>query len=167
MTRLGADIVDGRAEVQWIPVDPRAPDDTRELRYRFEATGNRCKKVTGGEVQVRNPRVVSMEWNKKAIYYGDKATLTIKTLEVAQESPTCKLQLWERDYTTADDLLLEKELTIDGDEIETEIEFNFDVERVVDEDELELEIIGRLQCGGNHLPSEQLPLLIKFGGRTT
>lgn len=115
---------------------------------------------------MRNPRVVSMEWNKKAIYYGDKATLRIKTLEVVQESPTCRLQLWERDYTTADDMLLEKELTIDSDEVETEIEFNFDVERVVDEEELELEIIGRLQCGGNLLPSEQLPLLIKFGGRT-
>lgn len=116
---------------------------------------------------MRNPRVVSMEWDKKAIYYGDKATLTIKTLKVAQESPACRLQLWERDCTTADDLLLEKELTIDSDEVETEIEFNFDVERVVDEEELELEIIGRLQCGGNLLPSEQLPLLIKFGGRTT
>ena len=75
-----------------------------------------------------------MEWNKKAIYYGDRATLTIKTLEVAQEGPTCKLQLWEWDYTTADDMLLERELTIDGDEVETEIEFNVDVERVVDED---------------------------------
>ena len=164
---LGADIVEGRAEVQWTPTDPRAVDDTRELRYNFEATGNRCKKVTGGEVQVRNPRVVSMEWDKKAIYYGDRATLRIKTLEVAQESPSCRLQLWERDYTTEDDLILERDITIDGDEVETEIEFNFDVERVVDEEELELEIIGRLQCGGNHLPSEQLPLLIKFGGRTT
>ena len=164
---LGADIVEGRAEAQWTPTDPRAVDDTRELRYNFEATGNRCKKVTGGEVQVRNPRVVSMEWDKKAIYYGDRATLRIKTLEVAQESPSCRLQLWERDYTTEDDLILERDITIDGDEVETEIEFNFDVERVVDEDELELEIIGRLQCGGNHLPSEQLPLLIKFGGRTT
>lgn len=83
---------------------------------------------------MRNPRVVSMEWNKKAIYYGDKATLTIKTLEVAQESPACRLQLWERDYTTADDLLLERDITIDSDEVETEIEFNFDVERVVDKD---------------------------------
>ena len=42
---------------------------------------------------MRNPRVVSMEWEEKAIYYGDKATLTIKTLKVAQESPACRLQL--------------------------------------------------------------------------
>lgn len=91
----------------------------------------------------------------------------IKTLKVAQESPACRLQLWERDYTTEDDLLLERDITIDSDEVETEIESNFDVERVVDEEELELEIIGRLECGGNLLPSEQLPLLIKFGGRTT
>lgn len=60
-----------------------------------------------------------------------------------------------------------REAAIDGDEVETEIEFNFDVERVVDEEELELEIIGKLLYGGNILPSEQLPLLIKFGGRTT
>ena len=137
--------MEGRAEAQWTPTDPRAVDDTRELRYNFEATGNRCKKVIGGEVQVRNPRVVSMEWDKKAIYYGDKATLRIKTLEVAQESPTCRLQLWERDYTTADDMLLERDITIDGDEVETEIEFNFDVERVVDEEvDGELEVFCRL-----------------------
>ena len=157
--------MEGRAEAQWTPTDPRAVDDTRELRYNFEATGNRCKKVTGGEVQVRNPRVVSMEWNKKAIYYGDKATLRIKTLEVAQESPTCRLQLWERDYTTADDLLLEKELTIDGDEVETEIEFNFDVERVVDEDELELEIIPKLILNDAIQLHQNCILIVGIGGQ--
>ena len=162
---LGADIVEGRAEAQWTPTDPRAPDDTRELRYRFEATGNRCKKVTGGEVQVRNPRVVSMEWNKKAIYYGDKATLRIKTLEVAQESPTCRLQLWERDYTTADDMLLERDITIDGDEVETEIEFNFDVERVVDEEELELEIIPKLILNETIQPHQNCILIVGIGGQ--
>ena len=114
---------------------------------------------------MRNPRVVSMEWDKKAIYYGDKATLRIKTLEVAQESPTCRLQLWERDYTTADDLLLEKELTIDGDEVETEIEFNFDVERVVDEDELELEIIPKLILNDAIQLHQNYSLIVGIGGQ--
>ena len=95
VTRLGADIVDGRAEAQWIPVDPRAVDDTRELRYRFEATGNRCKKVTGGEVQVRNPRVVSMEWDKKAMFWGKDIELMIKTFEMSDECPTAIIEIWE------------------------------------------------------------------------
>ena len=153
------------AEAQWTPTDPRAVDDTRELRYNFEATGNRCKKVIGGEVQVRNPRVVSMEWDKKAIYYGDRATLRIKTLEVAQESPSCRLQLWERDYTTEDDLILERDITIDGDEVETEIEFNFDVERVVDEEELELEIIPKLILNDTIQPHQNCILIVGIGGQ--
>ena len=106
-----------------------------------------------------------MEWNKKAIYYGDKATLRIKTLEVAQESPTCRLQLWERDYTTADDMLLERDITIDGDEVETEIEFNFDVERVVDEEELELEIIPKLILNDKIQPHENSILIVGIGGQ--
>ena len=53
-----------------------------------------------------------MEWDKKAIYYGDKATLRIKTFELSDESPTCKLQLWEKDYTTENDFILEQDITI-------------------------------------------------------
>ena len=75
-----------------------------------------------------------MEWDKKAIYYGDKATLKIKSFELSDESPSCKLQLWEKDYTTEDDFILEQDITIDSDEVETEIEFNFDLDKVLDEE---------------------------------
>lgn len=85
-----------------------------------------------------------MEWDKKAIYYGDKATLKIKSFELSDESPTCKLQLWEKDYTTADDFILEQDITINSDEVEQEIEFDFDVEKVVDEDEELIEIFCRV-----------------------
>ena len=46
----------------------------------------------------------------------------------------CNLQLWEKDYTTEDDFVLEQDITFDSDEVETEIEFNFDIEKVLDEE---------------------------------
>jgi hypothetical protein len=70
-----------------------------------------------------------MEWDKKAIYYGDKATLRIKTFELSDESPTCKLQLWEKDYTSEDDFILEEDIIIDKDEVETVIEFKFGLKK--------------------------------------
>jgi len=56
----------------------------------------RCKPVKSGDIQVKNPKVISMEWDKKAIHYDDKTTLKIKSFELSDESPTCKLQLWEK-----------------------------------------------------------------------
>lgn len=95
-----------------------------------------------------------MEWDKKAIYYGDKATLKIRTFELSDESPVCKLQLWEKDYTTEDDFILEQDITIDSDEVETEFEFNFDVEKVLDEADENLEIFCRLIFEGRDLASK-------------
>ena len=37
-----------------------------------------------------------MEWDKKAIYYRDEVTLTIKSFEMSDESPTCKILLFEK-----------------------------------------------------------------------
>ena len=140
VTSIGADIKDGTAETVWNPVDIRKTDGTNELKYTFDLCANRCRKVESPEIQVKNPKVSSMEWDKKAIYWGDKATLKIKTFEFSDENPTCKLQLWEKDYTTEDDFILEKDITIDKDELEQEIDFNFDVEKILDE-----EIDGKLE----------------------
>lgn len=142
---IGADIKDDKADAEWNPIDTRFPDDTKELKFSFEAKGNCCKKIESIECQVKNPKVISMEWDTKAIYYGDKAKLKIQTFELSDESPTCKLQLWEKDYTTEDDFILEQDITIDSDEVETEIEFDFDVDKVLDEEiNGELEIFCRL-----------------------
>ena len=140
VTSIGADVKNGTAEAVWNPVDIRKSDGTNELKYTFDSCANRCRKVESPEIQVKNPKVISMEWDKKAIYWGDKATLKIKSFELSDENPTCKLQLWEKDYTTEDDLILEKDITIDKDELEQEIEFNFDVEKIRDE-----EIDGKLE----------------------
>ncbi len=89
--------------------------------------------------------ITSKIWDKKALYYGEKATLKIKTFELSDEKPTCKLQLWEKDYTTEDDSILEQDITFDSDEVETEIEFNFDIEKVLDEEfDGEIEIFCRI-----------------------
>jgi len=166
VTSIGAEVKDGKAEAQWNPIDTRNPEDTEELKYYFEVTAARCKPVKSGDIQVKNPKVISMEWDKKAIYWGDKATLKIKTFELSDESPTCKLQLWEKDYTTEDDFILEKDITIDKDEVEQEIEFNFDVEKLKDEKGIELEVFGKLLYDECVLSVKHIPLLVRLGGRT-
>ena len=166
VTGIGAEVKDGKAEAQWNPIDTRSPEDTEELKYYIEATSLRCKPVKSGDIQVKNPKVISMEWDKKAIYWGDKATLKIKSFELSDESPTCKLQLWEKDYTTEDDFILEQDITIDKDEVEQEIEFNFDIQRLRDENELELEVIAKLIYEKKSVSVKQIPLLVRLGGRT-
>ena len=73
---------------------------------------------------------------------------------------------WEKDYTTEDDFILEKEITIDKDETEQEIEFNFDVEKLKDEKEIELEVFGKLLYDECVLSVKHIPLLVRLGGRT-
>ena len=165
VTSIGAEVKGDKADAEWNPIDTRNPDDTNALKYKFTVTANRCKDYDGSEIQVKNPKVVGMEWDKKAIYYGDKATLKIKTFELSDESPTCKLQLWEKDYTTEDDFILEQDITIDSDEVEQEIEFNFDTSRLKDENELELEIYGKLLYNGKSVDSKATYIIVKLGGR--
>ena len=160
----GVQIQDGKAEARWNPIDTRRSDDTAELKYYFEVTAARCKAVKSGDIQVKNPKVISMEWDKKAIYWGDKATLKIKSFELSDESPVCKLQLLEKDYTTEDDFILEKEITIDKDELEQEIDFNFDIQRLRDENELELEVIPRIVVSGTLINNHGNILLVGIGG---
>ena len=161
VTGIGAQVKDGKAEAQWNPVDTRTSDDTGELKYYFEVTAARCKPVKSGDIQVKNPKVISMEWDKKAIYWGDKATLKIKTFELSDESPTCKLQLWEKDYTTEDDFILEQDITIDKDEVEQEIEFNFDVEKILDEEiDGKLEIFCRIIYKGSDIATKTDSMIV-------
>lgn len=63
-------------------------------------------------------------------------------------------------------LILEKEITIDKDEVEQEIEFNFDVEKLKDEKEIELEVFGKLLYDECVLSVKHIPLLVRLGGRT-
>ena len=65
-----------------------------------------------------------------------------------------------------DDFILEKEITIDKDEVEQEIEFNFDIQRLRDENELELEVIAKLIYEKKSVSVKQIPLLVRLGGRT-
>ena len=157
VTSIGADIQGDKAEAEWNPIDTRLPDDTRELNFSFEVTGNRCKKFESSECQVKNPKVISMEWNKKAIYYGDKATLRIKTFELCDKSPTCKLQLWVKDFTTEDDFIFEQDITIDSDEVETEIEFNFPLEKLNLTDKVfELLIYSRIVLNDEYIDNNNV-----------
>ncbi|MBP3607130.1 MAG: hypothetical protein J6J11_02260 [Treponema sp.] len=66
--------------------------------------------------------------------------MVLNYLGVTQDTP-----LWEKNYTTENDFILEQDITINKDEIETEIEFNFDIEKVLDEEfDGEMEIFCRI-----------------------
>ena len=64
----------------------------------------------------------------------------------------------------AEVLILEKEITIDKDEVEQEIEFNFDVENVLDGKELELEIIPKIIYTDKVIFDKKSVLIVGIGG---
>jgi uncharacterized Zn-binding protein involved in type VI secretion/phage gp45-like len=134
---IGADIKGDKAEAEWSPIDVRMAEDTNALKYKFEATGNRCKPVESGELQVKNPRVISIEWNKKAVYYGDTVTLRIKSLEMKNEKVI--ICLYDDYFETGEDYLFEKELSINNDLTESDINIDFPIENLkLTENDLEL-----------------------------
>jgi hypothetical protein len=87
--------------------------------------------------------------------------MVLNYLGVTQDTP-----LWEKDYTTENDFILEQDITINKDEIETEIEFNFDIEKVLDESETELRVIPKLILEDIELYQHKINnLFLKLGGR--
>ena len=52
------------------------------------------------------------------------------------------------------------------DEYEQEIEFNFDIQRLRDENELELEVITKLIYEKKSVSVKQIPLLVRLGGHS-
>ena len=130
VTGIGAEVKDGKAEAQWNPIDTRSSDDTGELKYYFEVTAARCKPVKSGDIQVKNPKVISMEWEENTVYYNDKIKLLIKSLEMADESPDAKLLLYEKGMVPEDEPLLELEITIDKDDLEKEVKVDFEMDKI-------------------------------------
>ena len=141
----GADVKDNVADAEWSPVDIRKTGDRRELRYTVEATANRCRTAEGASIQIKNPQVVSMEWDKAALYYGDSAVLKIKTFELSDEKPVCKLVLFDEYFNKNKEFLYEKEIKIKKDDIEEEIEFSFPLKNLnLTRNDLELLISANL-----------------------
>ena len=114
----------------WNPIDTRSSDDTGELKYYFEVTAARCKPVKSGDIQVKNPKVISMEWEENTVYYNDKIKLLIKSLEMADESPDAKLLLYEKGMVPEDEPLLEFEVTINKDDLEQEVKIDFEMDKI-------------------------------------
>jgi hypothetical protein len=163
VTSIGAEIKGNKAEAEWNPIDTRLPNDTKALKYSFEVTGNRCKKIESSKIQVKNPKVISMEWDKKALYYGDEVTLTIKSFEMSDESPTCKIQLFEKDFKSDDDYIFEKDINIDKDEVEIKFSVEFEIDKLIDENEKELEIYPKLVYEKKEYTSKEALLFVKIG----
>lgn len=141
----GADVKDNATDAEWSPVDIRKTGDRKELRYTVEATAIRCRTEEGGSIQIKNPQVVSMEWDKAALYYGDSAVLKIKTFELSDEKPVCKLVLFDEYFNKNKEFLYEKEIKINKDDIEEEIEFSFPLKKLnLTRNDLELLVSANL-----------------------
>jgi hypothetical protein len=149
------------AEAEWTAAENREPGDKRELRYFFKATAPRAQTVKSSDIPVKNPQVVSMEWKDTIVYYGEEMKLTVKTFEAAELSPSCKLQLWEKDVTTEDDFILEQDITLDKDEVEVTIKTDFDIEKLLESDEgSELEVYAKIVCDTMQIKQGTTEMLI-------
>lgn len=104
-----------------------------------------------------------MEWDKKAIYYRDEVTLTIKSFEMSDESPTCKIQLFEKDFKSDDEYIFEKDINIDKDEVEIKFSVEFEIDKLIDENEKELEIYPKLGYDKKEYTSKEALLFVKIG----
>lgn len=100
----------GEAEADWEPVDVREPGDKSELRYFFTAKMWRAPMVESGLIWIKNSQVLAMEWEPEFIYHGDKAKLRITTFETASDSPTVKIQFWQRGKVLSDEPVIEHEV---------------------------------------------------------
>ena len=155
---LGADIQGDKAEAEWNPVDTRFPDDTRELKFTFEARGNRCKKIESSECQVKNPKVISMEWDKKAIMWGDEVELKINTFEMSDEAPDAIIEIWEEEKESPKKLITSSELTLDKDENILKLTLDFsltDVSQFDNDDDYRIYATVSIEKWGRYFKQEE------------
>lgn len=106
-----------------------------------------------------------MEWDKKAVYYGDKAKLKIKTFELSDEKSMIKLYLYDEFFKDECFCFFEKKIRINKDEIEQEIEFNFSLEKLnLTENDLELFVGVKLtDCNGKVLNTKTPTIRVGIG----
>ncbi len=152
--------VDGsRADAEWTAKDTREAGDTDGLKYYFEAIAPRAKKMKSSDIEVKNPQVVSMEWEKSAVYYGDEVKLTIKTFEVSDFSPSCKLQL-KNNAASEDKPVQEQDITIDKDELEIKIKSDFDMDSISKSAEgADFNVYAKITCDKMEIRQKEKTLL--------
>ena len=119
-----------KADAEWTAKDMRKAGDTDGLKYYFEATAPRAKKIKSSNIEVKNPQVVSMEWDKKACFWGNEIELTIKTFEMNDLSPDCTVNIWEEEKEHPDKLLLTSDAKLDKDEVKVKFTLDFDLKNV-------------------------------------
>ena len=163
VTGIGAEVKDGKAEAQWNPIDTRNPEDTEDLKYYIEATSLRCKPVKSGDIQVKNPKVIGMEWDKKAIYWGDEIELIIKTIEMEDELPECKVDIWEEEREHPNKLLQSTTVKLDKDEVKVEFTLNFTLKEVSQfdkDDDYRVYAVATIDQLGTYFKQEEEKYLI-------
>ena len=141
----------------------RSPEDTEDLKYYIEATSLRCKPVKSGDIQVKNPKVISMEWDKKAIYWGDEIELIIKTIEMEDELPECKVDIWEEEREHPNKLLQSTTVKLDKDEVKVKFRLNFtlkDVSQFDKDDDYRVYAVATIDQLGAYFKQEEEKYLI-------
>ena len=99
-----------------------------------------------------------LDGHRFAVQFGEYMIFT-SNVEFFQNSTFDLLIIYN-----AEVLILEKDITIDKDEVEQEIEFNFDVENVLDGKELELEIIPKIIYSDKVFFDKKSVLIVGIGG---
>jgi len=130
VTSIGAEVEGDKAEAEWYASDPREKDDRNELKYYFLVTANRAKECKSSDIQVKNPRVVSMAWDKKAAFWGEEVELTINTFEMDDLQPDCTVNIWEEEIENPDKLILSSDITLDKEEVKIKLTIDFSLKDV-------------------------------------
>ena len=153
VTSIGAEIKGDKAEAEWNPIDTRLPNDTKALKYSFEVTGNRCKKIESSKIQVKNPKVISMEWDKKAIMWGEEIELKINTFEMSEESPKAIIEIWEEEIKFPKRAITSTELILDKDENTLKLTLDFslvDVSQFANDNDYRIYAIVSIEKWGKY-----------------
>ena len=107
---------------------------------------------------MRNPRVVSMEWNKKAMFWGKDIELMIKTFEMSDECPTAIIEIWEDERKVPSKAILSVETILDKDENEIKITLDFplrDMSAFEEDDDYRVYAAVTIEQWGMHLKQEE------------
>ena len=57
-----------------------------------------------------------MDWDKKAIMWGDEVELTINTFEMSDEAPKAIVEVWEEERESPKKLIFSSDIALDKDE---------------------------------------------------
>jgi DNA polymerase-3 subunit alpha len=97
---------------------------------------------------------------------GDTASIDSAKFSLGgsdEEFDARQIQLFEKDFKSDDDYIFEKDINIDKDEVEIKFSVEFEIDKLIDENEKELEIYPKLVYEKKEYTSKEALLFVKIG----